>query len=424
MPPDLPMALVGDPLRLGQVLVNLGNNAVKFTEAGEVVVRVSVLECGEDRARLRFVIADTGVGISAEQRAELFRLFTQADASTSRRYGGTGLGLAISRHLVSLMGGEISVESTPGAGSTFAFSVPFGVHADATQAPAVVGITVLGGLRLLLVDDNASARQILSEMGRALGMHVDEASDGWDALRAVSLASQAGAPHDLVLMDWRMPGMDGVECARQLQTLPGNHHPHIMLTTTAAGREELSQRVKVQGMERQVSGILQKPITPSSLFDACNAAMSGPMRAPDRTARREEAFSDRRAQLRGVRILLVEDNAINQELAVELLSDAGMTVTVADDGQHALDLLAHAGPRQFDGVLMDCQMPVMDAYEATRAIRAQAQWHSLPIIAMTANAMAGDREKALAVGMNDHIAKPIAIDAMFETIARWVLPAQ
>ena len=423
LPPGLPMDLVGDPLRLGQVLINLGNNAVKFTERGEVVVRLALSQHELGRAWLTFSIVDTGVGISAEQQAELFRPFTQADASTSRRYGGTGLGLAISKHLVGLMGGEMSVDSEVGVGSTFSFTLPFGLQAGAQAAPVPAAPALaLGVQRALVVDDNASARRVLAEMARGFGMHVDEAADGWDALRAVSLAARSGAAYDLVLLDWQMPGMDGVECARQMRALPGTWHPRVVLMT-GHDHEALSAHGSVQGPERQFAGILVKPVTPSGLLGACQAAMGGPVRAPERTARREEAVSDRRAQLRGMRVLLVEDNAINQELAVELLGDAGIVVTVANDGREALEVLARAGAHHFDGVLMDCQMPVMDGYEATREIRKEARWRELPVIAMTANAMAGDRDKALAAGMNDHIAKPIAIDAMFETIARWLIPA-
>jgi CheY-like chemotaxis protein len=256
-------------------------------------------------------------------------------------------------------------------------------------------------------------------MASALGMHADEAVDGWDALRAVSIASQAGAPYDLMLLDWRMPGMDGLECARQIGTLAGVVVPRIVVST-AFRPDELASHIRSLDLDQHLAGVLLNPITPSSLFDASSAALVGPTHKPGLVAGREDVSELRRGRLRGVRILLVEDNEINQELATELLSDAGLIVTLAGDGQQALELLAGRGATDFDAVLMDCQMPMMDGYEAAQAIRAQPQWARLPIIAMTANAMAGDRAKAIAAGMNDHIAKLIVIDVMFETLARWV----
>jgi signal transduction histidine kinase/CheY-like chemotaxis protein len=418
LPPDLPTALVGDPLRLGQVLLNLGNNAVKFTARGEVIVRVETAAREESGVVLRFSVRDSGMGMDEAQCARLFRPFEQADSSTSRRYGGTGLGLAISRHLVGLMGGSIAVASVPGQGSEFHFTARFGLQPAAAEAPAPDS-AVLAGTRLLVVDDNPSSRQILTEMSAALGLRVEAACDGWDALRAVALAAQAGAPFDIVLLDWKMAGMDGVECARQLVARDAASRP-LLLMATAFGREELLQRIQAADMARHVRQVLVKPVTPSSLYDACAAALGSTSRSHTRVARREDASAGRREQLRGARILLVEDNLINQELALELLGDAGMVVTLAQDGRHALDILGGAGDAYFDGVLMDCQMPVMDGYEATRAIRALPRWRGLPVIAMTANAMAGDRERALDAGMNDHIAKPIVVESMLDTIARWV----
>jgi signal transduction histidine kinase/DNA-binding response OmpR family regulator len=425
--PDLPMALLGDPLRLGQVLVNLGSNAVKFTERGEVVVavdRVPAADVATGRVALRFSVRDTGVGMHADQLERLFQPFTQADASTSRRHGGTGLGLAISHRLVDMMGGHLHAHSTPGAGSTFSFTLHFGVQQAAAgrdqparlQPPAEAR-QPLPRARVLVVDDNATAREILLHLARAFGLEASEAADGFDALRAVSLAAQRGEPFDLVLLDWKMPGMDGVQCAAQLARGSHERRPLVVMTT-AFGRDEVLQRLNEVSLK--VSDVLVKPVTPSTLFDACNVALRQTSRADSRIAVRKESLSAHRAQLHGAHILLVEDNLINQELAFELLTEAGIVVTIAEDGQQALDLLA---TQRFDGVLMDCQMPVLDGYAATREIRRQPQWQALPVIAMTANAMAGDREHALAAGMNDHIAKPIDVEAMFETVARWVRPA-
>ena len=419
LPLQLPTALVGDPSRLGQVLLNLGNNAVKFSDRGEVVVTVQVLEQGGASARLLFEVRDTGIGMSPEQQQRLFQPFTQADASTSRRYGGTGLGLAISRHLVHLMDGELAVESALGGGSRFHFELRFGLQ------PGVEWISprsdeALRGTRVLVVDDNAVAREVLVAMSRALGLRVASATGGEDALRRVTQADAIDAPYQLLLLDWKMPGMDGVACMQALVEQATLRHPApIVLMATAFGREEVRQRLAERQL--QVGALLTKPVTPSALLDACTTALGRAPVTPTRSARREEALLDDRAALAGAHILLVEDNAINRELAVDLLGRAGVVVSVAGDGRQALDVLAR---ERFDAVLMDCQMPVMDGYAATRALRQQPQLQALPVIAMTANAMVGDREAVLAAGMNDHIAKPIVVDEMFATLARWVKPAR
>jgi signal transduction histidine kinase/CheY-like chemotaxis protein len=432
LPPQVPTALVGDPSRIGQVLVNLCNNAVKFTEQGEVVVSVGLLEQAGSTVHLRFDVRDSGIGMDEQTLQHLFEPFSQADASTSRRYGGTGLGLAISRHLVRLMGGELQVESAPGQGSRFHFSLRLGLQAGAGAAPApAAAASGLRGARVLVVDDNASARQVLAEMCAALGLHADSAADGNEALSRVRQARAAGAPYRFVLLDWKMPGMDGVACASALGRAGSPHQPTpAVLMVTAFSREELQRQLDAQRVE--VGALLAKPVTPSSLADALAMAAGAAARAeagrsghapgasaPDVPAPGVRA-PDVRARLRGAHVLLVEDNEVNAEIAVELLHGAGVTVTVAGDGQQALDRLER---ERFDAVLMDCQMPVMDGYAATRALRRRPQCRTLPVIAMTANAMVGDRDAALAAGMDDHIAKPINIDEMYATLARWVHPA-
>jgi len=421
LPPQLPTALVGDPSRLAQVLLNLGNNAVKFTELGEVVVTVQVAEQDGTSALLRFEVRDTGIGMSPEQQQRLFQPFMQADSSTSRRYGGTGLGLAISRHLVHLMGGELMVESAPGRGSRFHFALRFGLQAGAaTTRPPRWSDEALRGTRALVVDDNATAREVLAAMSRALGLGVDVAAGGAEALARVVQADADDLPYQLLLLDWKMPGMDGVACVQALAERPALRHPApVVLMATAFGREELRRRLAERKL--QVGALLTKPATPSALFDACTTALGHAPPVPTRSARRAEALLEHRKALAGARILLVEDNSINQELAVDLLSRAGVVVSVASDGQAALDVLAR---ERFDAVLMDCQMPVMDGYAATRALRQRPPLRALPVIAMTANAMVGDREAVLAAGMDDHIAKPIVVDQMFATLARWVKPAR
>ncbi|MCM5681459.1 response regulator [Schlegelella sp. S2-27] len=419
LPPDLPTALVGDPSRLGQVLLNLGNNAVKFTERGEVVLRVTVLDRTDMSARLQFEVRDTGIGMSDELQQRLFQPFTQADASTSRRYGGTGLGLTISRHLVQLMGGSFRVESAPGRGSRFFFELPLGL---APAPPPRRDVAPVQGLRVLIADDNATAREVLAAIGRSLGLQVDVASDGQEALCRVEQADTDDLPYQLLVLDWKMPGMDGVTCAHRLAQRTTLRHPApVVMMATAFGRDEVRQLLADRGIS--VAALLTKPVVASALLDACASALGRAPVAPtgEPWRRRRRALNDARAALAGARVLLVEDNPFNQELATELLGGVGIVVRVAADGQQALLTLES---ESFDAVLMDCQMPVMDGYEATRLLRERPRLQNLPVIAMTANAMTGDREAVLAAGMNDHIAKPIVVEDMFATLARWIVPGK
>ncbi len=415
LPPGLPTELIGDPSRLGQVLLNLSNNAIKFTERGEVTVSVAEMAREGQRVTLRFEVRDTGIGIAPDARARLFEPFTQADASTSRRYGGSGLGLAICRHLVERMGGEIGVESEPGRGSCFHFSVPFGLQAEGAPAPQDAG---LRGLRVLVVDDHPAARELLRALATAFGLQAETATDGAAALQAVAQADAQDRPFRLLLLDWHMPGLDGIGCLEQLAHAADRHAPPTVLMVTAFGRDQAERQLAARGL--RVAGLLAKPVTPSGLLDACAQALGHPRIGPSRSEQRQEQLQAQQAGLAGARILLVEDNAINQELALDLLNGAGIAVSIAGDGQEALAILAR---ERFDAVLMDCQMPVMDGYEATRALRQRPELKDLPVIAMTANAMAGDRQKVLDAGMNDHVAKPIRVEELFATLARWVHPA-
>jgi signal transduction histidine kinase/CheY-like chemotaxis protein/ligand-binding sensor domain-containing protein len=412
LPPWLPTALVGDPSRLGQVLLNLSNNAVKFTERGEVTVAVAQTARDGQRVTLRFEVRDTGIGLSPEARARLFQPFSQADASTSRRYGGTGLGLAICHHLVERMGGEIGVDSEPGHGSRFYFELPFGLQP--VTAPARQGAE-LHGLRVLVVDDHPAARELLHALATSFGLQAETAADGAQVLQRVAQADAEDRPFTLLLLDWHMPGLDGIGCLERLEHAPGRHAPPTVLMVTAFGRDDAERELAARGL--RVAGLLTKPVTPSGLLDACANALGRPRAGPSRNEQRQELLH---ARLAGARILLVEDNPINQELARDLLNRAGIVVSIAGDGQEALQILAR---ERFDAVLMDCQMPVMDGYEATRAVRRRPELQDLPVIAMTANAMAGDRQKVLEAGMNDHVAKPIRVDDLFATLARWVHPA-
>jgi signal transduction histidine kinase/DNA-binding response OmpR family regulator len=413
LPAGVPTALLGDPSRLGQVLLNLGNNAVKFTERGEVRVTVAELAREAGMVTLRFELRDTGIGIDEAQRERLFQPFSQADASTSRRFGGTGLGLAICRHLVAMMGGEIGVDSRPGQGSCFHFSARFGL--DTTQRAALPELPALRDARVLVVDDHDGARELLCALAASLGMRAEAVGDAVQGLQAIVRADVADQPFRLVLLDWRMPGVDGIDCAAQLARTPLRHRAPTVMLVTAFGRDEVQRRLAAQSL--QVAALLTKPVTASSLLDACADALGAVLPRERRDEQRQGQLLAHQQALAGARILLVEDNAINQELARDLLGRAGVVVSVAADGREALAALEQ---ESFDAVLMDCQMPVLDGYAATRELRRRPEWHELPVIAMTANAMAGDRDKVLEAGMNDHIAKPIHVEEMFATLARWV----
>ena len=415
-PQGLPANLVGDALRLGQVLINLVNNAVKFTERGEVVVTVALEERASDRVNLKFSVRDSGIGMTLEQTARLFQAFSQADTSTTRKYGGTGLGLSISKRLVEMMGGEIRVESTYGAGSTFLFTAWFGVGSGVMEQKHFIPDLV--GKRVLVVDDNALACEILADALKGFALMVEWVSSGEAALRELALADSED-PYEVVLMDWHMPGMDGLEASRRI--IRGGVLKHIpkIVMVTAFGREE----VRAQAEEMGIRGYLLKPVSPSLLYDTLMDVFgmadseSGRLRQV-----REDAPSP---DANGIRILLVEDNEVNQQVAAELLESAGATVRIANNGGEAVEILSEADePPLFDVVFMDLQMPEMDGFTATRLLRAQPRLQGLPIIAMTAHALLEERQRCLDAGMNDHVSKPIDPDALFATLLRWAKPRQ
>ena len=415
--PDLPTQLLGDPLRLGQILLNLGNNSVKFTERGEIVVGIRALSQNDSEVELHFWVRDTGIGLSPEQLGRMFQSFSQADASTTRRYGGSGLGLAISKRLVELMRGRIWVESVQGEGSTFHFTARFGLRPN-SRPRRMLRSDELKGLRILVVDDNPSARDILSSMARSFGLEVDTASDGEQALQKLAEAQLAQRPYEVTLMDWRMLRMDGLHCIERLQSMQLLRRP-VTIMVTAFGREDAQAAAAERGVA--LNSVLTKPVTPSTLLETLGEALGKGALGESRAQQKADNQSLHMHQLGGKRLLLVEDNEMNQELALELLRNAGIEVTLATNGAEALNLLR--GGARFDGILMDCQMPVMDGYEATREIRKIPALASVPILAMTANVMAGEREKVIEVGMNDHIAKPLNVGEMFATISRWVCQA-
>ena len=409
---DIPEHLVGDPLRLGQILTNIVNNAVKFTERGEIGVEARQIERTGDRLQLEFSVRDTGSGMTPEQAAKLFQPFTQADMSTTRKHGGTGLGLTICRRLVELMGGRIWLDSEPGVGTTFYFTVWLGVGEGAVTRRIVP--ERLGRLHVLVVDDNAAAREILQESIGAVARRVDVVPSGKDAIAAVR--EQDGVdPYDIVFMDWRMPGMDGLQASRHIKSDETLTHQPAIVLVTAFGREE----VREEAEQLQLDGFLVKPVTKSMIVDTVvNVFAEG----GDETQEAEEGAPEER--LRGARILLAEDNEINQQIAIELLEGAGAMVTVANNGREAVDRLSH-GPETpgFHVVLMDLQMPEMDGFQATATIRSDSRCATLPIIAMTAHATTEERQRCLAAGMNDHIAKPIDPDHLVDTLARFYEPA-
>ncbi len=403
---DLPASLVGDPLRLSQILINLCNNAVKFTDAGEIVVAIACRPSPQDSSvTLWFSVKDSGIGIPAEQLGRLFSPFAQADPSSTRRFGGTGLGLAISKQLVELMGGTLTVVSEPGRGSTFSFNATFGIGRP-DEALALANASDLRGKRVLVVDDNEIGRKLLTLQLKNLGFEVTAVSSGDEALHALK---EAIPPYQLVVLDWMMPDMDGFEVHRRIRQLPGLVLQPKIILATAYGDEDINQRVLSEG----VDGYLAKPIDVSALFDTIMSVFGS---AAPKPALPDKPTGDR---LVGVRLLLVEDNDFNQQVAGELLTAVGAVVTIADNGLKAVEL---ATLGTFDAVLMDIQMPVMDGLQATEQLRRNGV--VLPIIAMTAHAMPRDRQRCLDAGMDDFLTKPIHPEELYCALARWVRPQQ
>jgi CheY-like chemotaxis protein len=413
---DVPTYLVGDPMRLNQILLNLCNNAVKFTESGQIIVAVHVRSRQDDEVTLDFSVRDTGIGISAEQQQRLFASFTQADASTTRKYGGTGLGLAISKRLVGMMNGSIRVESEPGQGSVFHVRLPFTEIEQEHDEEHPEGVLTLDGLRCLLVDDSASARTIFTSILNSRGMQVDAARDARAALQQLEQIPD-GSSYDLMLIDWRMPGIDGIELLTQLKQMHAERLPPVIMTT-AYGKEELE--AALDKIRQHVFTILTKPVSADDLTEAIQRAVGGtPLCKQSFASKPNDELGCAIERLRGASILLAEDNELNREVAVELLTSKGILVDIVGDGIGAIEQLEK---KDYDGILMDCQMPVLDGYEATRRIREDPRFHDIPIIAMTANVMNEDIIEALASGMNDHIAKPINVRDMFTVMAHWISP--
>jgi len=413
--PEVPRWPIGDPLRLSQILINLINNAIKFTETGEVVVQIRLQSGKDDRITLDFSVRDTGIGIPEERQRDLFSPFTQVDDSITRRFGGTGLGLSICKQLVRMMDGEIGVESTPGQGSRFHFSATFGI--DSRHAPAEHHSHHLAGRRVLVVDDNASAREGISQMLAYLGMRVDACDSGEESIRRMRAAAAAGDPYHLVLLDWLMPDMDGIETSRRIHAAGEVGDIPAILMITAGGYEAITPKMARAGL----SHLLLKPFSESALYDALLEVFLG-----EGSASAERRYREQRqgpqfdfTPILGAHVLLVDDVELNREVARAILREAGVRVDIARNGREAVERVRQG---HYALVLMDIQMPVLDGLAAAREIRADARFRDLPILAMTAHAMGGDHEESLAAGMNDHLTKPIDPAILFKALLRWIPP--
>jgi len=413
---SVPSALVGDPLRLGQILINLSNNAVKFTDAGEIVVSTELIKKDEDQVTVKFSVQDTGIGMTEEQAAKLFQPFSQADSSTTRKYGGTGLGLTISKRLAEMMGGEIWVESEPGRGSTFSFTANFGLGKEKAKRRFKPSAD-LRGMKVLVVDDNATSRDIFREMLESFSFEVTLAASAQEGLTELEKASESQS-FEIVIMDWKMPGMNGIEASKHIKNHKSLSKIPPIILVTAYGREEVIQQAEEVGLE----GFLLKPVSASMLFDTIMQAFGEAIPENSRISKRHDQGTDALKHIQGAHVLLVEDNEINQQVAKEILEGAGLKVTLANDGQEAVNVIKQ---NKYDAVLMDVQMPVMDGYTATREIRnLKSKIRNVPIITMTAHAMAGDEDKSLQAGMNGHVTKPIDPHQLFSTLQKWIKPGE
>jgi signal transduction histidine kinase/CheY-like chemotaxis protein len=410
---DIPHNLIGDSLRLGQILINLVNNAVKFTDRGEVVVRVVLEEQLADRVKVKFSVRDSGIGMTPEQSARLFQAFAQADTSTTRKYGGTGLGLSISKRLVEMMEGNIWADSEPGLGSTFHFNAWFGIG---TQEKRKRFIPDLAGVRALVVDDNAQACEILTDALRVFALRAESVSSGEDAVREIA-AADSQDPYQLVLMDWHMPGMDGLETSRIIKRNDRLQHIPKIVMVTAFGREDIRTKAEEIGID----SYLLKPVNSSLLYDTLVDLFGVAGLEDHRSGTRRDDADVHDAT--GIRVLLVEDNEMNQQVASELLQSAGAIVTVANHGGEAVKILTEGyQPPPFDVAFMDLQMPEMDGITATKILRSHPRLQKFPIIAMTAHALVEERERCIDAGMNDHVSKPIDPAVLFATLLRWAKP--
>ena len=412
LPANIPTRLIGDPLRLNQVLVNLISNAIKFTEDGEINVAVNLLDSSKDNVLLRISVTDTGIGMDEEQRANLFKAFTQADTSTTRKYGGTGLGLAISRRLILLMGGDIGVTSAAGQGSTFYIEVELPLQKEQDNSHHQYLLQKLSGVRILAIDDNLSTREMLYEMLRSYQVDVKVCRTAEQALQVFQQSVEEDNPYQLVLVDWRLPGMDGLEfCQTITERYADDVRPKLTLATGYYA-EELSEKAKQAG----VNDIISKPFTASTLGRSLASTLFQRELPDENDAESGDGIPE---SILRAPILVVEDNEINQQVAREILTSHKFKVDIVENGQLAVEAVHN---KNYSLVLMDIQMPVMDGLKAARTIRADFNYQQLPILAMTANAMSGDEERSLAAGMQGHIAKPIDEQQLIKAIIKWAVP--
>jgi|JI10StandDraft_1071094.scaffolds.fasta_scaffold13159_8 two-component system sensor histidine kinase/response regulator len=409
-PADLPLELIGDELRIKQVLVNLLDNAIKFTEQGEVILSISSEKRGAEHCAVTFSVKDQGIGMSAEQIADLFKPFSQADLSHTRKYGGTGLGLTISDRLIRKMGGKIQVESKTGEGSRFFFTI--GQEIRGKRGTDALRLPFKDKVRALLVDDSSIARTVQGAMLTEMGFDVVTVDSGMKAVEAVRASMMEAKPFALIIMDWMMPEMSGLDAARYLKEEFLSDAPMVLMVT-AFGVDD----VRIAAQVGQIDGYLVKPVDPSLLFDTLNAIFKFDLEGVRKTTRDHLDMDQVRGLLEGKQILLAEDNEINWQVASELLQDAGIKLDHADNGEEAVRMFTE---KEYDGVLMDIQMPLMDGLEATRRIRALPGGTSVPILAMTAHSMKGEREKSLAAGMNDHLNKPIDPILLYKSLMHWI----
>ncbi len=413
--PRIPHLLVGDPLRLHQVLVNLCDNAIKFTEKGEVVLTTELMEKSDEKITLRFSVRDTGIGMSEKQIDKLFQAFTQADTSTTRKYGGTGLGLVICKVLVNMMDGDIRAESEVGKGSMFTFTAVFG-RSSQKEDKLLKSTKILQAMKVLVVDAEAASLDSMQKMLESFSFDISLAVSGQEGLKKLENASK-DRPYELLLIDWKIAGMKGFEAPRRKKDSDTQSKIPTIIMVDDDNRAEIMRQADQVGLE----SFLVKPFSQSDLFDTIIQTVNRYTSELIRPPAIEDQMILRLKAIQGARILLVEDNEINQQLAQELLEGVGFLVTIANNGQEALNVVQD---KEFDAVLMDVQMPIMDGYKATLEIRKNERFRDLPIVAITSHAMAGDKEKSLEAGMNDHITKPINPDQLFSTLLTWIKPGK
>jgi two-component system sensor histidine kinase/response regulator len=412
---DVPLYLIGDPLRVGQIITNFCSNSVKFTEKGEIVVDVSVMKkISEEKIKIKFSVSDTGIGLTPEQKDKMFKEFSQADSTTTRKYGGTGLGLAISKRLAEMMGGETWVESEYGKGSTFCFSGVFGIQEKQKEIMFKTPKD-LKGINILVCDDNETARMIIREALETFSFYVKTVPSAKALFEEISTNDN----YDLLMIDWMMPEMDGIETIQRIKTEEKLKDVKIILVT-AFGGVNIAKKAEKLG----VNGFISKPFTFSTMFDTIMEVFGKEARTRKFGTQKELKHKDELAKIKGARILLAEDNEINQQVAAELLESAGFVIDIAGDGLEAFEMVKKSGsPSKYSLVLMDLQMPNLDGFASTRKIRELYNYKDLPILAMTADAMSGVKEKCIEAGMMDYVTKPIDPDALFKALIDWIDPA-